>query len=479
MKNRIIMAAVGVSLALFVGGCSSGKGGEAAASGAASVAAEAEEADEALGSTGAEETGGALGNSGAAGTKETGAATAALETKKAGAATTASGAKASLDLALELSQIEDQAAKLKMDIQNAMTQADMTIASSELYKIWDQELNDLWGRLKECLSEEEFSALTEEERRWIASKDAEAKAVAVEYEGGTMYSMALTSRAAELTRERVYELADLLSAKSGRTYENLYAGAYADWQGAGPVSNDLYLDYLGVGVYDAWIGIDQVRCLEGSARTDGNVLSFEDRERQVKGTIAAENAGLVFTVSESAQPEILVGSRFEFPGSYKYREQFSFADIADREFWFGSGAGAWSTVLHIHEDGTFEGEYLDCDMGSYEYYLCDFKGKLSEPRKVDAYTWSVKIDSLELADEPDTSEVKDGWTYHYSGPYGLTDAEELLFYLPGAPIAELPTEFTNWARGYSDRIGTHALLPFYGLYNVNGEQGFSSYVRVE
>ena len=34
---------------------------------------------------------------------------------------------------------------------------------------------------------------------------------------------------------------------------------------------------------------------------------------------------------------------------------FSYEDVANREFLFCSGAGAWSTVLTIHEDGTFEG----------------------------------------------------------------------------------------------------------------------------
>ena len=42
---------------------------------------------------------------------------------------------------------------------------------------------------------------------------------------------------------------------------------------------------------------------------------------------------------------------------------FSYEDVANREFLFCSGAGAWSTVLTIHEDGTFEGYYHDTDIG--------------------------------------------------------------------------------------------------------------------
>jgi len=43
-------------------------------------------------------------------------------------------------------------------------------------------------------------------------------------------------------------------------------------------------------------------------------------------------------------------------------ETFSFADVANLEFYFSSGAGAWRTVLYIHEDGSFDGEYLDSDL---------------------------------------------------------------------------------------------------------------------
>lgn len=114
-------------------------------------------------------------------------------------------------------------------------------------------------------------------------------------------------------------------------------------------------------------------------------------------------------------------------------------------------------------------------MGSRESYLCDFKGKFTAPEQINEYTWSVKIESLELANEPGTSEMKEDSVWHYSDPYGLTDADEILFYLPNAPIAELPEDFKSWAAAYSGNMSIQALLPFYGLYNLNGRQGFSSH----
>lgn len=152
---------------------------------------------------------------------------------------------------------------------------------------------------------------------------------------------------------------------------------------------------------------------------------------------------------------------------------FAFADVSNIEFWFGSGVGSWRTVLYVHEDGTFEGKYSDADMDVM--YLCDFTGKLTQPEKVNEYTYSAKVEAIELAQEPDTKKVEGDKTYIYSTPYGLDDAEEILFYLPGAPLQELPEEYLSWARSYGDSIGTE--LPFYGLYNVNAQQGFSSHKK--
>ncbi len=162
--------------------------------------------------------------------------------------------------------------------------------------------------------------------------------------------------------------------------------------------------------------------------------------------------------------------------------EFSFSDLSDLEFWFGSGAGAWRTVLYVGDNGSFQGQYTDSDTGSTgtDYpngtcYNSEFTGTFTAPKKVDEYTYSVEIQDLTLSKEPDTEEIRDGIKYLYSEPYGLDGANELLFYLPGAPVKDLPESYLNWARGYGDTIGE--TLPFYGLYNVGGDQGFSSHPR--
>lgn len=162
-------------------------------------------------------------------------------------------------------------------------------------------------------------------------------------------------------------------------------------------------------------------------------------------------------------------------------DTFDFKAFENLEFYFASGAGGWRTFLNIEEDGSFSGEYSDSDMGSTgegypngTYYYCKFNGKFTEAVKVNDYTYSMKIEEISCVNEPETSEIIDGILYYYATPYGMEGAEEVLIYLPGAPVSELPEEYINWVR--NDMVDPDAVeLPFYGLYNVTEQKGFSSY----
>ena len=156
-----------------------------------------------------------------------------------------------------------------------------------------------------------------------------------------------------------------------------------------------------------------------------------------------------------------------------------FSQLKNLEFYFSSGAGGWRTVLHIDGSGGFSGTYSDSDMGSGEHgvqYRCDFTGQFTQPVRVNDYTYSVRIDEIAYEKEAGTEEVIDGTQYCYTDPYGLEDAEDILIYLPGAPLGQLPQEFRSWV-GYSEN--TRDELPFYALNNAVHQQGFSSYDRLE
>lgn len=163
-----------------------------------------------------------------------------------------------------------------------------------------------------------------------------------------------------------------------------------------------------------------------------------------------------------------------------------FTELSKYQYIFCSGVGAWQTILTIYEDGTFSGYYNDSDMGDIgeEYpngtnYSCIFDGKFTTPKRVNDYTYSMTIEAISLVNEAGTEEIVEGIRYIYSEPYGLENAKEIYIYTTKAPIKELPEGFRNWAGYMGLNDVNEEYLPFYGLYNVETECGFTSFEIVE
>lgn len=162
---------------------------------------------------------------------------------------------------------------------------------------------------------------------------------------------------------------------------------------------------------------------------------------------------------------------------------YLFPELSKYQFVFSSGAGAWQTLLNINDDGTFKGYYSDSDMGDIgegypngTNYSSTFEGKFTTPKRVNDYTYSMSIESMKLEKKVGSEEIIDGIKYIYSEPYGLEDAKEIYTYTTQAPLAELPEGYRSWV-GYMELSDVKdEYLPFYGLYNVETESGFSSYV---
>lgn len=142
-------------------------------------------------------------------------------------------------------------------------------------------------------------------------------------------------------------------------------------------------------------------------------------------------------------------------------------------YYFFSGAGAWQTELHLGEDGGFTGTHEDTTIDTI--YICDFQGSFTAPVQVEDLVWSTHVQSLEY-EEPGRETKEYGTLYITSTPYGLDQVDEVLIYLPGYPVANLPEGAWAWVRsGKQFRNGQGMeKLPFYVLYNVNGEQAFFS-----
>ena len=158
----------------------------------------------------------------------------------------------------------------------------------------------------------------------------------------------------------------------------------------------------------------------------------------------------------------------------------SYADLNKYEFTFSSGAGGWRTIMTINEDGSFQGDYGDSDMGSTgpdhpngTYYYCNFTGRLSAPEYVDDYTYKAVVETLTCEDTPQTETIVDGVLRIASEAYGIEGADTVYIYLPGKPISDLSDAYRSWWYwGMYDDAPEE--LPFYGLYNEAEEYGFTS-----
>ena len=202
-------------------------------------------------------------------------------------------------------------------------------------------------------------------------------------------------------------------------------------------------------------------------------------ENMTEGSAAEENR------SDASTPETNM-SEGENEGtteaSGEDENTFSFNDLQDIEFYFTSGAGGWMTTLSIESDGSFSGEFFDGELGLTDVDYpkgtmceCYFYGQFTQPVKVNKYTYSMQISELNYTEEVGKEEIKDGMLYIYTDVYGLDGAEDILIYLPGAPLAELPQEFRSWVGYYDLSYTTDTELPFYALNNVSEQQGFSSF----
>ena len=116
-------------------------------------------------------------------------------------------------IAMEISFAEEQEKEVEKKQEAAVTQSEMNESAEEMYRLWDGTLNTVWKLLEADLDTADMEALREEESEWIASKEAQVKAAGLENEGGTLQPLIEATKAAELTRARVYELAKYAEGK--------------------------------------------------------------------------------------------------------------------------------------------------------------------------------------------------------------------------------------------------------------------------
>ncbi len=196
----------------------------------------------------------------------------------------------------------------------------------------------------------------------------------------------------------------------------------------------------------------------------------EPKQNATKETFSTVNNYIINNATYTTNNTSTMTSETE----YFDNDDLKFSDLDGIKFWFSSGAGAWSTSVTIHSDGTYSAYYHDSETAAgylnpkSTTYECNFSGKFSSLKKTGPYQYSMKCESIEIQGGLGEVRFKDDIAYVTTDPYGFENADEFELYLPGKQISELPSDYLNWTNGYAQG----EVLNCYGLYNVGGKEGF-------
>lgn len=158
------------------------------------------------------------------------------------------------------------------------------------------------------------------------------------------------------------------------------------------------------------------------------------------------------------------------------------------EFYFSSGASAWYTSVALNSDGSFEGEYSDFDASGVDenspngcYYVADFKGKFTNIKKLNDYSYSMTLEYVETEKLAGEEWIEDGTKFIAADAHGIS-GKEFILYLPETPATETNADFLTWWRDYyqySDENGEitdpTVTLDCYAIRNITDNFGFFAY----
>ena len=158
------------------------------------------------------------------------------------------------------------------------------------------------------------------------------------------------------------------------------------------------------------------------------------------------------------------------------------------EMTFSSGVGAWRTVITLHGDGAFTGDYEDADMDVH--YVCRFHGRFGNIVPASATSFYMTLEELVLDTKRPVGQEWDEGGIHYisSEPYGFDGADGkalkpgagFIFYLPNATGHEPGTDlygaydFWTWWPGRHLFQSASDTLGRFGLHNLTSGYGFFS-----
>lgn len=227
----------------------------------------------------------------------------------------------SASLQKELENIDKIIQKYTSLAEAAQTQGEMNISSRWLFVVWDTELNNLWSRFCNSADQQTKETILEEQRNWVAMKEeVTVLCIGSEEENGSMYPLLQNSFLEEITKDRVFVLANELAKIKGETFvmpdKSEKYGMFVDNQGTGSTYSFLNTCPRWEEANEAVISIYKQGKTEGTFVDNGSgELDFTSDDGSIKGIIKINGwDGASFRVTEtSGTSAFSVGEEFEFP----------------------------------------------------------------------------------------------------------------------------------------------------------------------
>ena len=227
----------------------------------------------------------------------------------------------SASLQKELENIEKIVQKYTPLAEAAQTQGEMNISSRWFFVIWDTELNNLWNRFRNTADQQTKDKILEDQRNWIAMKEEVTLLnLGSSEENGSIYPLLQNTFLEEITKNRVYVLANELAKIKGEPFvmpeRSAKYGLFVDNQGTGSVYSSLNTRQGWEGDDEAMISIYRQGETKGTFVDNGNgELAFTSDDGSVKGIIKINGwDGASFKVTETSGDSVFsIGEEVQFP----------------------------------------------------------------------------------------------------------------------------------------------------------------------
>lgn len=147
---------------------------------------------------------------------------------------------------------------------------------------------------------------------------------------------------------------------------------------------------------------------------------------------------------------------------------------------FSSGAGAWSTVIHLASDGSFSGIYLDANSGMFgdgylsTNYISVFTGTFDEVEKLDEATYAMKLLDISYEHEDGEEWIEDQIKHIATEAYGFEEGKNFFLYSPQKSIQDLNEDFLSWRSMSVNNSNSDQMLLHWALHNEKTDYGFYS-----